>query len=188
METLATHVVQWDPNREDPLHLMQSATLLGHYYQVQIAVHRPFLSAACRDSPLSFPSVIICNNGARSTVQMLEQVYNRLGTLYHGSAVRSSSSSHVEPWTLTKSAQGSFVPVWGRAHEVDLGTAALRTNCQRRPRYRMREEGYRDAQCCPVRVRHLLLRALSVLLTSFLPRLGRTSLHQHGTSIWNALA
>ncbi|RDX40746.1 hypothetical protein OH76DRAFT_1365731 [Lentinus brumalis] len=85
VDSLPNHL-QWDPNREDPLHLMQSATLLGHYYQVQIAVHRPFLSAACRDSPLSFPSVIICNNGARSTVQMLEQVYNRLGTLYHGSA------------------------------------------------------------------------------------------------------
>lgn len=85
--------MRWDPNREDPLHLIQSASLLGHYYQVQIAVHRPFLSVARRDSPLSFPSVIICNNAARSTVQAIEVVYRRLGTLYHGIAVSAYTRS-----------------------------------------------------------------------------------------------
>ena len=86
--------VRWDANREDPLHLMQSGYLLGHYFHVQIAVHRPFLSASHRDSPLSFPSIIICNNAARSTIQMTDVVFKRLGTLYHGSAVREFARRH----------------------------------------------------------------------------------------------
>ncbi|RPD58806.1 hypothetical protein L226DRAFT_471190 [Lentinus tigrinus ALCF2SS1-7] len=85
VDSLPSHL-RWDKNHEDPQHLLQSSSLLGHFYQVQIAVHRPFLSSERRDSPLSFPSVIICNNAARSTVQMLEVVYRRSGTLFHGNA------------------------------------------------------------------------------------------------------
>ena len=91
MKIVCHQSVRWDPNREDPLHLMHSASLLGHYYHVQIAVHRPFLLAIHRDSPLSFPSVIICNNAARSTVQTMDAAYKRSGTLYYGIAVRVSS-------------------------------------------------------------------------------------------------
>ena len=44
----------------------QSAILYAHYYQTQILIHRPFIPKPGRPSPLSFPSLAICANAARS--------------------------------------------------------------------------------------------------------------------------
>ncbi|RPD69776.1 hypothetical protein L226DRAFT_264291 [Lentinus tigrinus ALCF2SS1-7] len=78
LDSLPTHL-RWNPNQPDPLFLTQSATLYANYYLTQIAVHRPFMSAARRESPLSLPSVIICTNAARSTLQVLDILYRRTG-------------------------------------------------------------------------------------------------------------
>lgn len=79
--------VRWIPEQQDPLFLTQSATLQAHYYYVQIAVHRPFMAASYRDSPLSFPSVIICTNAARSSIQVLDVLYQRNGHPHHRNMV-----------------------------------------------------------------------------------------------------
>ncbi|KAI0701455.1 fungal-specific transcription factor domain-containing protein [Cerioporus squamosus] len=159
--SLPNHL-RWDPNREDPLHLTQSATLLGHYYQVQIAVHRQFLSAAYRDSPLSFPSVIICNNAARSTVQVFEVVHKRLGTIYHGGA----GLLYISGAVLMRS-------IWGQQHSgrtinVDRDIACVRKAI----------EMLESMQYEYVSVFLFFGSPIDEILAE------RTSLHQHGTSIY----
>ncbi|KAH9847217.1 fungal-specific transcription factor domain-containing protein [Lenzites betulinus] len=71
--------LRWDPNRENLLFLNQSANLYAHYYQLQIAVHRPFIPSPRKPSPLSFPSLAICTNAARSCIHVLDLQYRRAG-------------------------------------------------------------------------------------------------------------
>ncbi|KAI0081043.1 hypothetical protein K474DRAFT_57243 [Panus rudis PR-1116 ss-1] len=76
--------LRWDPNRENPLFLNQSAFLYAHYYQLQISVHRPFIPSPRKPSPLSFPSLAICTNAARSCTHVLDVPFRRFGTvLFH---------------------------------------------------------------------------------------------------------
>ncbi|KAM5539214.1 hypothetical protein V8D89_007087 [Ganoderma adspersum] len=71
--------LRWDPTRENLLFLNQSANLHANYYQLQIAVHRPFIPSPRKPSPLSFPSLAICTNAARSCIHVLDVQYNRAG-------------------------------------------------------------------------------------------------------------
>ncbi|KAI0754385.1 fungal-specific transcription factor domain-containing protein [Daedaleopsis nitida] len=82
MHALPAHL-RWDPEQPDVLWMTQAATLSAHYYMWQIVVHRPFMSASRRESPLAFPSVIICTNAARSITQVLDTLRKRTGTPYH---------------------------------------------------------------------------------------------------------
>ncbi|KAI0925293.1 hypothetical protein AcV7_005573 [Taiwanofungus camphoratus] len=75
--------LRWDPNQEDTLFLTQSAVLHSFYYQVQITVHRPFIPSPRKPSPLSFPSLAICTNAARSCVHVLHLQSQRTGTVMH---------------------------------------------------------------------------------------------------------
>ncbi|KAH9481126.1 putative transcriptional regulatory protein [Psilocybe cubensis] len=58
--------LRWDPNREDERFFNQSVTLYAAYYHIQILIHRPFIPSPSKPSPLSFPSLAICTNAARS--------------------------------------------------------------------------------------------------------------------------
>ncbi|KAI0749212.1 fungal-specific transcription factor domain-containing protein [Daedaleopsis nitida] len=71
--------LRWDPTRENLLFLNQSANLYANYYQLQIAVHRPFIPSPRKPSPLSFPSLAICTNAARSCIHVLDVQYKRAG-------------------------------------------------------------------------------------------------------------
>ncbi|KAI0701458.1 fungal-specific transcription factor domain-containing protein [Cerioporus squamosus] len=82
LDSLPAHL-RWNPDQPDALFLTQSATLHANFYHTQIAVHRPFMSASRHDSPLSLPSVIICTNAARSSIQVLDGLYKRIGNPYH---------------------------------------------------------------------------------------------------------
>ncbi|KAM5544335.1 hypothetical protein V8D89_001995 [Ganoderma adspersum] len=94
LDSLPSHLL-WDPEQEDELWLTQAASLNAFYYYTQVAVHRPFIAASRRESPLSFPSVIICTNGARSSIQVLEVLNKRtripghrnMGILFMGGIV-----------------------------------------------------------------------------------------------------
>ncbi|KAI0644251.1 fungal-specific transcription factor domain-containing protein [Trametes meyenii] len=81
--------LKWDPQREDELFFRQSACLHAFFYLVQICVHRPFILPD-HESPLSFPSLIICTNSARSCIRLLEQTTRRLGTPIAYNMVRTS--------------------------------------------------------------------------------------------------
>lgn len=69
--------LRWDPHKEaNTPFFTQSCVLYASYYQLQILIHRPFIPLPRRPSVLSFPSLAICTNAARSCSHVLD-VYNR---------------------------------------------------------------------------------------------------------------
>ncbi|KAG7446295.1 uncharacterized protein BT62DRAFT_931742 [Guyanagaster necrorhizus] len=68
VDSIPDHL-RWDPHRKDSTFLFQSVALYSMYYMLQIQIHRPFLHT---DSPLSFPSLAICTNAARSCSHVVE--------------------------------------------------------------------------------------------------------------------
>ena len=85
--------MRWDPTRENLLFLTQSANLYANYYQLQIAVHRPFIPSPRKPSPLSFPSLAICTNAARSCIHVLDMQYKRAGMPTYSNQARLSRDS-----------------------------------------------------------------------------------------------
>ncbi|OCH86476.1 hypothetical protein OBBRIDRAFT_737959 [Obba rivulosa] len=71
--------LRWDPNRENLTFMNQSAHLYATFYQLQISVHRPFIPSPRKPSPLSFPSLAICTNAARSCIHVLDVQHKRAG-------------------------------------------------------------------------------------------------------------
>jgi hypothetical protein len=68
-------LVKWDTtgqNFKDITCFLQSASLYSHYYHLQILVHRPFIPSPRKPSPLSFPSLAICTNAARSCAHVVD--------------------------------------------------------------------------------------------------------------------
>ncbi|KAH9485168.1 putative transcriptional regulatory protein [Psilocybe cubensis] len=67
-DSLPPHL-RWDPNTQNPAFFSQSVNLNSTFFYVQIQIHRPFLT---KKSPLSFPSLAMCTNAARSCTHVLE--------------------------------------------------------------------------------------------------------------------
>ncbi|KAF8968587.1 fungal-specific transcription factor domain-containing protein [Flammula alnicola] len=63
--------LRWDPNREDDTFFNQSVSLYSAYYHIQIIIHRPFIPSPSKPSLLSFPSLTICTNAARSCSRVI---------------------------------------------------------------------------------------------------------------------
>lgn len=64
--------LRWDPSKEFSVFFQQSAILYATYYHIQILVHRPFIPRPGKPAPLSFPSLAICTNAAKSCSQVLQ--------------------------------------------------------------------------------------------------------------------
>ncbi|KAK0461277.1 fungal-specific transcription factor domain-containing protein [Desarmillaria tabescens] len=77
VDSIPDHL-RWDPHRKDSTFLFQSAALYCMYYMLQIQIHRPFLHT---DSPLSFPSLAICTNAARSCSHVVDVHCTTNGTV-----------------------------------------------------------------------------------------------------------
>ncbi|KAJ7146437.1 fungal-specific transcription factor domain-containing protein [Mycena epipterygia] len=79
--------LRWDPNRLDLIRLNQSACLYATCYHVQILLHRPFIPSSRNLSSLSsitFPSLAICANAARSCGHVMSvQATRGAGPLYN---------------------------------------------------------------------------------------------------------
>ncbi|KAF8557065.1 hypothetical protein OG21DRAFT_1435731 [Imleria badia] len=74
--------LRWDPTRDvNSVFFMQSTTLYSNYYYVQIAIHRPFIPSPRKPSPLSFPSLAICTNAARSCSHVID-IFRKRATGY----------------------------------------------------------------------------------------------------------
>ncbi|KIJ51520.1 hypothetical protein M422DRAFT_244680 [Sphaerobolus stellatus SS14] len=58
--------------RGQPVFFQQSSILYATYYYIQILVHRPFIPRPGKPAPLTYPSLAICTNAARSCSQVLE--------------------------------------------------------------------------------------------------------------------
>ncbi|KAF9051141.1 hypothetical protein BDZ89DRAFT_526471 [Hymenopellis radicata] len=78
MDQVPDHL-RWDPHRENRTFFLQSGTLWMVYYLVQIQIHRPFINT---DSPLSFSSLAICTNAARSCCHVIDTQYRSVGLHY----------------------------------------------------------------------------------------------------------
>ncbi|KAG7086785.1 hypothetical protein E1B28_002713 [Marasmius oreades] len=76
LDTIPNHL-RWNSENPDPVFFQQSAMLYATYYWVQIQVHRPFIPRPGQESVLPFPSLTICSNAARATVNMLEILHSR---------------------------------------------------------------------------------------------------------------
>ncbi|KZT53528.1 hypothetical protein CALCODRAFT_50026 [Calocera cornea HHB12733] len=94
IDSVPAHL-KWDPNVEDSLWFDQSATLFSSYYQLQILIHRPFIPSPRRPSPLSFPSLAICSNAARSSAHICEHVRRRSARILPGVIVAAFTSGIV---------------------------------------------------------------------------------------------
>ncbi|KAG6908595.1 hypothetical protein DXG01_003998 [Tephrocybe rancida] len=70
--------LRWDPHRENVKFFDQSALLYCTYYYIQILIHRSFIPSPRKASPLSFPSLAICTNAARSCSHIVD-VHQRRG-------------------------------------------------------------------------------------------------------------
>jgi hypothetical protein len=79
--------LKWDTtgqNFRELVWFLQSASLYSHYYHLQILVHRPFIPSPRKPSPLSFPSLAICTNAARSCAHVVD-LQRRRAPLYPSS-------------------------------------------------------------------------------------------------------
>ena len=72
--------VRWNPLCENKLFLKQSAALFSTYYYLQIFIHRPFIPSPRNRISVTFPSLAICTNAARSCCRVLES-YSRISHL-----------------------------------------------------------------------------------------------------------
>ncbi|TFK44159.1 fungal-specific transcription factor domain-containing protein [Crucibulum laeve] len=79
MDSVPEHL-KWNPNCANELFLKQSAALYATYYHLQIFIHRPFIPSPRNPHPVTFPSLAICTNAARSCCHVLE-AYSRLNIL-----------------------------------------------------------------------------------------------------------
>ncbi|KAG8907760.1 hypothetical protein FRB99_002259 [Tulasnella sp. 403] len=101
--------VRWDPNIEDDTIFVQAAMLRLTFYYVQITAHRPFipfLALGAKNSSLSFPSLAICTNAARSVSHILETHIKRIGVAYpliHLVAFKSAMVLLTSVWSVKKS-------------------------------------------------------------------------------------
>ncbi|KAJ3518564.1 hypothetical protein NM688_g9420 [Phlebia brevispora] len=71
--------LRWDPHMENLVFLSQSAHLYASYYALQITVHRPYIPSPRKPSGVSFPSLAICTNAARSCIHVLDVHAKRTG-------------------------------------------------------------------------------------------------------------
>ncbi|KAH7097398.1 fungal-specific transcription factor domain-containing protein [Auriculariales sp. MPI-PUGE-AT-0066] len=94
--------LRWDPNREELKWFNQSATLYTAYYHLQILIHRPFIPSPKKPSPLSFPSLAICTNAARSCSHVLD--------------IQLKRDDIVQPWQIATAFTSGIVlllNIWG---------------------------------------------------------------------------
>ncbi|KAI0027785.1 fungal-specific transcription factor domain-containing protein [Vararia minispora EC-137] len=76
LDSVPDHM-RWDPAQEDYILLSQAASLSALYYFTQITVHRPFMTRADKTTHLTFPSMAICTNAARSSARIAETLMRR---------------------------------------------------------------------------------------------------------------
>ena len=64
--------IQDSPLGPHSVFFQQASILYATYYYIQILVHRPFIPRPGKPAPLTYPSLAICTNAARSCSQVLE--------------------------------------------------------------------------------------------------------------------
>ncbi|KAF8315669.1 hypothetical protein DL93DRAFT_2056908, partial [Clavulina sp. PMI_390] len=122
--------LKWDPNLQNDEHFVQSAILYAAYHTWQIFIHRPFIHSSKEPSALSFPSMSICTNAARSCSHVLEALQVRgkrapAGVL--AGAINSGIVLLMALWSSNKT--GSSVDAQGVMRDVNQCISFLK-DCQ----------------------------------------------------------
>ncbi|KAJ7096815.1 fungal-specific transcription factor domain-containing protein [Mycena epipterygia] len=71
VDSIPPHL-RWNPNRRDDVFFDQSALLYCSYYQLQMIIHRPFISVIRKGVAAALPSLAICTNAARSCTHVAD--------------------------------------------------------------------------------------------------------------------
>jgi len=76
IESVPSHL-RWDPDRQNEMHLQQSALLYAQYHYLRILIHRPFIRSPENHSnaqphPTAETSLTICNHAAQSCSHVLD--------------------------------------------------------------------------------------------------------------------
>ncbi|KAI0033780.1 fungal-specific transcription factor domain-containing protein, partial [Vararia minispora EC-137] len=74
--------LKWNPGCEETIWMLQSSCLYTSYYELQISIHRCFLPTAQKPSPVTFPSLSICANAARSCCHIIEVAKPKLPKIW----------------------------------------------------------------------------------------------------------
>lgn len=69
-------IVRWNPKEKDFTFLTHAAGLALGFYDLQMVVHRPFISPRHQKST-TVPSLMICTNAARSAMRILDVQFMR---------------------------------------------------------------------------------------------------------------
>ncbi|KAJ7292602.1 fungal-specific transcription factor domain-containing protein [Mycena rebaudengoi] len=129
VDSIPDHL-RWDPHREDLVFLDQSTALYATYYHAQILIHRPFIPAPGRQnvSTISFPSLAICANAARSLGHVMDvQSRRSRGLLHHPHVMSALFDSAV---VLLLNVWGSRSRKYRTSSDFDRATADAQ-NCVR---------------------------------------------------------
>ncbi|THU96982.1 hypothetical protein K435DRAFT_778274 [Dendrothele bispora CBS 962.96] len=105
LDSVPEHL-QWDKKHDSQLFFSQSALLYSIYYWIQIQVHRPFIPRPGQDkSVLSFPSLAICTNAARSCIRVCESHCRRAFTQWTGFFIPLLNSAIILALNMARSSQ-----------------------------------------------------------------------------------
>ncbi|KAI3613791.1 hypothetical protein WG66_013580 [Moniliophthora roreri] len=69
--------VKWDPHKTSSLFFKQSVMLYTFHHWVRIQIHRPFIPRPGEPPVLSYPSLTICTDSARTLAQIFEVLDKR---------------------------------------------------------------------------------------------------------------
>ncbi|KAK0202974.1 fungal-specific transcription factor domain-containing protein [Desarmillaria ectypa] len=89
MDAMPDHL-RWDPDRKNPIHFAQSASLHLQYHHLQMLIHRPFISMPYDSENFPFYSVTICTTAARVCADIIDTQLRRKGHLGPYCGVRQS--------------------------------------------------------------------------------------------------
>ncbi|THU96973.1 hypothetical protein K435DRAFT_778270 [Dendrothele bispora CBS 962.96] len=96
--------LKWDNQKDTSVFFSQSAILYSLYYWVQIQVHRMFIPRPGQSyGILSFPSLAICTNAARSIIRVCETHITKKSLLYPHFLISLFNSATVLALNLTRS-------------------------------------------------------------------------------------
>ncbi|KAK7451800.1 Gypsy retrotransposon integrase-like protein 1 [Stygiomarasmius scandens] len=106
LDSVPEHL-KWENQNDTSIFFSQSAILYSAYYWVQIQIHRKFIPRPGHtSSTLSFPSLTICTNAARSCIRIGETYHKKHGSpLYPNILMSLFSSAVVLALNLARSAQ-----------------------------------------------------------------------------------
>ncbi|KAF9032105.1 hypothetical protein BDZ89DRAFT_1063488 [Hymenopellis radicata] len=71
VDSIPEHL-RWDPHRESEIFFNQSVVLYTNYYNIQILIHKPYIPSPRNTPHLTFPSLAICTNAARSSSHIID--------------------------------------------------------------------------------------------------------------------